>query len=42
MTDHPYPNTPPHQVLFHAAYGDHQVANILAEVEAHGEELEPG
>src|SRR5262245_34866570 len=34
MTSDPYPNTPPHQVLMHAAYGDHQVANITAEIEA--------
>lgn len=34
MTDNPYPNTPKHQVLMHAAYGDYQVANASAEVEA--------
>jgi hypothetical protein len=34
MTTDPYPNTPPHQVLMHVAYGDHQVANITAEIEA--------
>ena len=34
MTDDPYPNTPPHQVLLHAAFGDHQVANVAAQVEA--------
>ncbi len=34
LTDDPYPNTPPHQVLMHAAYGDYQVANVAAEVEA--------
>ena len=34
MTDDPLPNTPPHQVLLHAAFGDHQVANVAAEVEA--------
>ena len=34
MTDDPLPNTPPHQVLLHAAFGDHQVANVSAEVEA--------
>jgi hypothetical protein len=28
------PNTPSHQVLLQAAYGDHQVANITAETEA--------
>ena len=34
MTDDPYPNTPPHQILLHAAYADYQVANVSAEVEA--------
>ena len=34
MTDDPLPNTPPHQVLLQAAFGDHQVANVTAEVEA--------
>ncbi len=34
MTDDPLPNTPPHQVLLHAALGDHQVANVAAQVEA--------
>ena len=34
MTDDPLPNTPAHQVLLHAAFGDHQVANLAAEVEA--------
>ena len=34
MTDDPYPNTPAHQVLLHVAYGDFQVANVAAEVEA--------
>jgi hypothetical protein len=28
------PNTPPHEVMLHLAFGDHQVANIAAEVEA--------
>ena len=28
------PNTPPHEVLLQAALGDHQVANVSAEVEA--------
>jgi hypothetical protein len=28
------PNTPRHQVLMHVAFGDHQVANVSAEVEA--------
>ena len=34
MTRRPYPNTPPHTVLLHMAFGDHQVANVTAEVEA--------
>jgi hypothetical protein len=34
MTDDPLPNTPPHEVLLHVAFGDHQVADISAEVEA--------
>jgi hypothetical protein len=34
MTDNPYPGTPRHQVLMHVAFGDHQVANVAAEVEA--------
>ncbi|MGZ6929547.1 MAG: hypothetical protein ACXVK4_03370 [Acidimicrobiia bacterium] len=34
MTDDPYPGTPRHQVLMHVAFGDHQVANVTAEVEA--------
>jgi hypothetical protein len=34
MTDHPYPDTPPHDVLLQAGYGDHQVSNYAAEVEA--------
>ncbi|MBW3620282.1 MAG: hypothetical protein KY461_08560 [Actinobacteria bacterium] len=34
MTDDPYPNTPAHQVLLHVAYGDFQVANVAAEVQA--------
>lgn len=34
MTDDPLPNTPEHQVLMHAAYGDFQVTNSSAEVEA--------
>jgi len=34
MTTNPYPNTPPHEVLLHAAFGDHQVANVTALVEA--------
>ncbi|MBN8870176.1 MAG: hypothetical protein J0H66_09890 [Solirubrobacterales bacterium] len=34
MTDNPLPNTPPHQVLMQVDVGDHQVANVSAEVEA--------
>lgn len=34
MTTDPLPNTPAHQVLMHAAYGDFQVTNFSAEVEA--------
>jgi len=34
MTSDPLPNTPPHDVLLKAALGDHQVANVTAEVKA--------
>jgi hypothetical protein len=34
MTTNPLPDTPAHTVLMQAAFGDHQVANIAAEVEA--------
>lgn len=34
MTDDPYPGTPPHQVLLHVAFADHQVSMFAAEVEA--------
>ncbi|HUE39176.1 MAG TPA: hypothetical protein VMR29_06705, partial [Candidatus Binatia bacterium] len=34
MTSDPLPNTPAHQVLMHAAFGDFQVTNFAAEVEA--------
>ncbi|HLF69711.1 MAG TPA: hypothetical protein VI541_02010, partial [Actinomycetota bacterium] len=34
MTSDPLPNTPAHQVLMHVAYGDFQVTNFSAEVEA--------
>ena len=34
MTDDPLADTPPHEVLLHVAFGDHQVANVTAEVEA--------
>jgi hypothetical protein len=49
MTSDPLPNTPEHHVLLQAAYGDHQVSNLTAEVEArtigaqvHTPELDPG
>ena len=34
MTDDPLPNTPPHKVLLNVAFGDHQVTNWQADVEA--------
>lgn len=34
ITRDPYPGTPRHRVLMHEAFGDHQVANVAAEVEA--------
>jgi hypothetical protein len=34
ITDNPYPNTPRHQVLYEVAFGDHQVANVTADVAA--------
>jgi hypothetical protein len=34
MTDNPLPDTPEHQVLFQVDVGDHQVANVTAEVAA--------
>jgi hypothetical protein len=34
MTTDPYANTPSHRVLMHVAYGDHQVSNLTAEIEA--------
>jgi len=34
MTADPYPDTPKHAVLLQAGYGDHQVSNYAAEVEA--------
>jgi hypothetical protein len=34
MTDDPLPNTPPHEVLMSLAFGDHQVSNWAAAVEA--------
>jgi hypothetical protein len=33
MTDDPYPNTPPHEVMLQLGFADHQVSNITAEVE---------
>ncbi|HEU4657656.1 MAG TPA: hypothetical protein VFR97_09035 [Capillimicrobium sp.] len=34
MTTDPLPDTPQHRVLMHVALGDHQVANVTADVEA--------
>jgi hypothetical protein len=34
MTDDPLPNTPPHKVLLHLAFGDHQVTNVATEIQA--------
>jgi hypothetical protein len=34
ITSDPLANTPPHEVLLHPAFGDHQVATLTAEVEA--------
>ncbi|MDQ1465433.1 MAG: hypothetical protein QOC73_2374, partial [Actinomycetota bacterium] len=34
MTSNPLPDTPPHQVLLDVAFGDHQVSNYQADVEA--------
>ena len=34
MTDDPLANTPPHEVMLHVALGDHQVAQVTAEVQA--------
>lgn len=34
MTSDPLPHTPPHQVLIHVAFGDHQVSPAAAQVEA--------
>ena len=34
MTTDPYAGTPQHRVLMHVAYGDHQVSNLTAEIEA--------
>jgi hypothetical protein len=49
MTTNPLPDTPPHQVLLDVAFGDHQVSDYQADVEArtigamaHGPALYPG
>jgi hypothetical protein len=49
MTTDPLPNTPAHEVLMQVAFGDHQVANVAADVEArtigaatHDPVLDPG
>jgi hypothetical protein len=34
MTDDPLPNTPAHKVLMNVAFGDHQVTNWAADIEA--------
>jgi hypothetical protein len=34
MTKDPFANTPPHEVMLHVGLGDHQVAQLAAEVEA--------
>jgi hypothetical protein len=34
LTDEPFPETPPHQVLMHEALGDHQVTNVQTETMA--------
>jgi hypothetical protein len=34
MSDDPLPRTPRHQVMLQVAFGDHQVTNVAAEVEA--------
>jgi hypothetical protein len=34
MTSDPLPNTPPHKVLLHLAFGDHQVSNVATEIQA--------
>ncbi len=34
VTSDTYPDTPPKKILLHVAFGDHQVANVSAEVEA--------
>lgn len=49
MTGDPLPNTPTHEVLMHVGFGDHQVSDVTAEVQArtigariHRPVLEPG
>lgn len=49
MTDNPLPGTPRHQVLLQVAFGDHQVANVTADIESrtigafvHQPALQPG
>ena len=34
LTNDPYPDTPEHQIVLDVAFGDHQVANVTAEMEA--------
>jgi hypothetical protein len=34
MTSRPYPGTPPHKVFISMAFGDHQVTNVMTEIEA--------
>jgi len=34
MTTHPYANTPAHKVFIEMAFGDHQVTNVMTEIEA--------
>ncbi|AKT37428.1 hypothetical protein [Chondromyces crocatus] len=34
LTDDPLPNTPPHKVLMHVAFGDHQVTHWSADIQA--------
>ena len=34
ITDRPLPNTPPHEVLMHVAFGDHQVADFTTSIMA--------
>jgi hypothetical protein len=49
LTNDPLPNTPPHDVLLHVAFGDHQVTHWSADIEArtigasiHAPTLAPG